>query len=808
MLNTTMKMPHYAFDEWRIIERKFEITNNYQNETIFALGNGYLGMRGTFEESYQGPDWPGLEGTYINGFYESEKINYPEIAYGYPEKSQTMLNVTNCKIIKLIVDDEEFNMMAGGTTDYHRELSFKEGLLRRSLIWSSPRGKKVKIDICRLISFVHQHWAVIRYEVTPLNFSGKIKLITALDGNVSNLTSEKDPRVGSGLQGRVLMVEQVKGEGDCGLIVQSTENSGLTLATAMLNRIETENRFAARNIAGEVSVQVEYEFTAAWNVGISLTKYIVMVTSKHDNADEIVARAEKEILQAEKMGFDGIKTSQMAFLADFWSRSDIEIKGAPAIQQGIRFNIFHLLQAVGRDGQTNIAAKGLTGEGYEGHYFWDTETYILPFFLYNNPGISRKLLEFRYNTLSHARERARQMSHQKGALFPWRTINGDECSTYFPGGTAQYHINADIALAVKRYMEATADWDFLINYGAEIIFETARVWADLGAFNPEKGNQFCINGVTGPDEYTAIVNNNCYTNLMARENFNYACQVAEWMKTNAPPQYEKLTGELGLARQELEFWKNAAEHMYIPYNPEKRIHLQDDDFLNRAPWDFENTPADKYPLLMHYHPLVIYRHQVCKQADLVLALFLLGWQFSKEQKQRDFDFYEKVTTHDSSLSICIFSIIASEIGYNEKAYQYFLDTVRTDLDDIHGNTRDGIHAANMAGAWMCLVNGFAGMRVYDGVLSFNPVLPDHWQEYSFRITLRNKVVKVTIKKSGIVFELLKGDQLALSCRGKQITLDSDLPAGRCHILYLKTSVMAASEHKPQKNRKHRNFYTK
>jgi alpha,alpha-trehalose phosphorylase len=769
MVKTTLNL-------WEVVENQFDIKNNFCNETIFAQGNGYLGMRGTFEEGYAGPDWPGVEGTYINGFYETETIKYPEIAYGYPEKSQTMLNVTDCKVVKVFIDDEEFNMLTGEITDYRRILSFKEGILSRSLVWSSPQGKKIKVDIERIISLVHQHWVAIRYEVTSLNFSGKIKIVTALNGDVTNLSSEKDPRVGSGLRGRVLEVKQIIGEDDFGVIVQQTQKSGLSLAAAMMNRIETGSPYTTQNKTGESTVEVEYQMDASPKTSIVLTKYLAVVTSlEMTDVKNLAVLAKKEVLKAAETGFDLIKQSQSDFLNDFWYRSDVTIEGDPAIQQGIRFNIFHLLQSVGRNGRTNIAAKGLTGEGYEGHYFWDTETYILPFFSYTYPEISRKLLEFRYNTLDKARERARQMAHSKGALFPWRTINGDECSTYFPGGTAQYHINADIAFAIKRYVEATGDYDFLIRYGAEILFETARLYADLGDFIPAKGNRFCINGVTGPDEYTALVNNNCYTNLMAKENLQYACQIAEWLKQNAISEYQRVVHNTGLEESELEAWKRAADEMYIPYDSKLKIHLQDDDFLNRAPWDFENTPSDKYPLLMHYHPLVIYRHQVCKQADLVLALFLLGNRFNLEDKRRNFDYYEKITTHDSSLSKCIFSIMASEIGDLDKAYRYFLETVRTDLDDIQKNTKDGIHAANMAGAWMCMVYGFAGMRVYDGVLSFNPVLPREWQKYQFRINIRESIIEITIDQKGAFFNLIQGNPLTLICNGERINLDGNCP---------------------------------
>lgn len=769
--NTIHSKQLYPYDEWNIIEDKFEVAHNYQNETVFALGNGYLGMRGNFEEGNPGEPETGLDGTYINGFYETETIKYPEIAYGYPEKSQTMLNVTNFKIIKLFLDDEEFNMLTGETTDYQRVLSFKEGILRRSLVWCSPKGKKVQISIERLISFRNPHLAAIRYQVTPLNFNGKIKLSSIMDGNVSNITTETDPRVGSGIHGKVLYVKETKNDENFGLIIQYTQNSKLTLACAMHNQIDTKTIYSVNSVANDTSVRSDFMIDAEMGSNIILTKYIAVVTTLDCLESEISAKAIHEATQAKEIGFQNIKNEQKQFLAEFWDKADVMIKGDPTLQQGIRFNIYHLLQSVGRDGKSNIAAKGLTGEGYEGHYFWDTETYILPFFLYNHPEISRKLLEYRYHTLDQARERARQMSHPKGALFPWRTINGEECSTFFPAGTAQYHINADIAFSIKKYIEATEDWDFLVKFGAEILFETARLWVDLGNFNPSKNNQFCINAVTGPDEYTAIVNNNCYTNLMAKENLEYAVKIAFWMKESAINDFQKLQTAIELTDAEIDFWKRIADNMYIPYEPGRQIHLQDDNFLDRKPWDFAHTPPENYPLLMHYHPLVIYRHQVCKQADLVLALFLLSQKFTLAQKKRDFDFYEKITTHDSSLSTCIFSIVANEVGYREKAYHYFMGTARMDLDNTHGNTKDGIHAANMAGTWMSLVNGFAGMRVDDDLLSFQPYLPDGWEEYSFKIIYRKRLIEITVNSNGATYKLLEGECLQIFHDQKPILLN-------------------------------------
>lgn len=748
-------------NSWSIVEKEFDVNNNYVNETLFAIGNGYLGMRGNLEEGYSGPKGTGLEGIYINGFYESAVIKYGEVAYGYAEKSQSMLNVTNSKIIKLYVEDEELDMLKGEVLDYERRLDFKAGVLKRSLVWRSPKGKEVRLHIERVVSLKHKHLAAIHYEVTPLNFSGSIKLISSIDGDVTNLTTENDPRVGSGLQGRVLSVEKKIQEKNFGAMVQKTENTGFALACAIEHELKCKQEYSIENIEEDLKISTIFKINAQANNTIMLNKYIVYTTSRDYEEVEILDRASEAVRRASKDGFEVIKEEQLSFLKDFWYRTDIRIKGDDLLQQGIRFNMFHLLQSAGRDGKTNIAAKGLTGEGYEGHYFWDTEIYILPFFLYSNPEISRKLLEYRYSILPKARERARVMSHKKGALYAWRTINGEECSAYYPAGTAQYHINADIAFAVKRYMEATQDSDFLVKFGAEILFETARLWADLGKFIESKGNRFCINEVTGPDEYTALVNNNCYTNLMARENLQYAYNTALWLKENHKEVYNSLIDKLDLQEDELSIWKKAADGMYVPYDEKLKIHPQDDSFLDKTPWDFENTPKENYPLLIHYHPLVIYRHQVCKQADLILAEFLLSNKFDMEQKRRDYDFYEKLTTHDSSLSACIFSIAASEAGYYDKAYKYFIETATMDLTNSHGNTKDGIHAANMAGTWMCLVNGFAGMRAYEDTLSFKPYLPEGWEEYSFKITYRGRLIEVRVNKEGALFNLLEGESVTL-----------------------------------------------
>lgn len=749
------------YDEWFIVEDEFSLDNNCNNETIFSIGNGYLGMRGNFEEGYSGPKETTLDGTYINGFYESEYIKYGEIAYGYAEKSQTMLNVTNSKIIELYIEGERFNLLTGKVKEYKRTLDLKNGVLKRTVLWESPNGKVVNIEIKRIASFNNKHLLAFDYRVTPVNFNGVIEIVSAIDGKVTNITSEKDPRVGAGFSGGVLSIEENSFKGTYGHLIQRTGNTKFSLICAMENCLNTDCQYLVNYETNEHRTGMVFSVQGEKGKTVVLNKYVAYVTSRDYEEEQLEKTAKKMLTAAKKSGFEKIEGEQRSYLDEFWLKSDIKIKGAPSLQQGIRFNMFHLLQSVGRDGKTNIAAKGLTGEGYEGHYFWDTETYILPFFLYSNPEISRKLLEYRYSILDKARERARIMNHSKGALFPWRTIDGEECSAYFPAGTAQYHINADIALAIKRYMEATEDEDFLINYGAEILFETARLWEDFGEYIEGKDNKFCINCVTGPDEYTAIVNNNFYTNLMAKENLQYASDIAQWLKNNKSSVLERISRKINLSWQEVDRWKNAADNMYLPYDSGLKIHPQDDSFLNKAVWDFENTPKDKYPLLMHFHPLVIYRHQVCKQADVVLATFLLSHKFSKEEKKRDYDYYERVTTHDSSLSTCIFSIVASEIGYHEKAYDYFIRTARMDLEDHHGNTKHGIHAANMAGTWMCVVNGFAGMRAAENSLSFSPYVPDGWEEYCFNVTFKGRTINVTVNKKGATYKLLQGSPISI-----------------------------------------------
>ena len=752
--------PIYKIEPWNITEEEFLLKNNYRNETTFSLANGYIGTRGTFEEAYDFDVETGLEGNFVNGFYESEHIRYGEWNFGFPTESQSLLNLPNAKIIKLFIEDEEFSMLTGEIEDYNRVLHMKEGRITRDLIWVSPKGKKVKISISRFVSFNNKNLMEIRYKVTPLNFSGNLKFISAIDANVENHTRKTNPLVDYGPFGKRLANDYIDSIKDELYYEGITLNSELSIACGALNKISSEN-FIRKNFKNYELCGVSYEFYAKENEEIILDKFIAYSTSLDMNCEKLHGFIKTVLSDAEEKGYIEAEREQKEYVEEFWRTADVIIEGDNALQQGIRFNLFHLMQSAGRDGKTGMGAKGLSGEGYEGHYFWDTEMYVLPVFVYTKPDLAKKLLDYRYFTLDKARERARVLGHDKGALYPWRTINGEEASTYFPLGTAQYHINADIAYAFKLYVDVNDDFDYLEDKAAEVLCETARVWADVGSFSEYVGNKYCICAVTGPDEYNAIVDNNFYTNLMARENLRDAIWALNKIKEKDKLAYDNLIKKIDLKDKE----------MYFPYDEKIGVYPLDDGFMKRKPWDDSKIPKEKRHLLYeNYHPLFIFRQRMSKQADAILAMYLHSNLFSIEELRKNYDFYQKVTLHHSSLSTCIFGILASQIGYDEEAYKYFSQSARMDLDDYHNNFYAGIHAANMAGTWQGIVNGFAGLRTNKGVLELNPTIPKEWNAYSFKIFYKKNLLEIKISKDEIEIRLLEGENLELYVYGEKVYL--------------------------------------
>ena len=744
--------PYYRVDDWIVETTRYSNGTQKRDETIFAVANGFLGVRANFERKLP-PG--GLKGTYLNAFYESAPIVYPEGAHALAKNRQTMLNVIDAQPIEIFLGGQGVGTHSSGTiSDFSQRLDMRTGIVTRSYVWSLE-ASRLRVIIERFVSFARENLFVQRVTLENLGTEGRLKVRSILDGNVSNQVAGDDPRVGSGFTGRVLKTERLEGRENLSTLVQRTDRTKFALACSTVTKLSRPAAPSAETGADEVATC--YEISLKKGEAVVLEKFAAYTQSLL-TPDSDLAKVSVELAQlGAEAGFEKLAHEHRAYLEDFWAGADVTVDGDPQLQQGIRFNLFHLLQSVGKNGRSNISAKGLTGEGYEGHFFWDTEVYVLPVFLFSKPLIARRLIEHRATMLPAARQRAAEMS-QKGALFAWRTIGGEETSAYYPAGTAQYHINADVFLALKRYLDVTGDRELLLSVGAEVLFETARLWADLGCFVPGRG--FCINSVTGPDEYSAVVNNNAYTNLMAKDHLEFAVETYRLLEREHGEFLKGLVKKINLTEVEIAQWSRAAAEMFLARDERLGIVKQDDSFLDRKPWDFKGTPKEKYPLLLNFHPLVIYRHQVLKQADTVLALLLQGDRFSRDEKKRNYDFYEPLTTHDSSLSTSIHAVVASELGYLDKAYDYFIHTSRTDLDDLHHNTGDGIHAAAMAGTWSGIVHGFAGMREHHdsvsstGYLSFNPRLPAAWKGYSFRIRYKSSLLLVEVQGAQVRYSNL------------------------------------------------------
>jgi alpha,alpha-trehalose phosphorylase len=778
-----LKPPPHDFppDEWNLIEKGFHPEFLAQLETMFALSNGYMGIRGCPEEG--GPN--AENSTLINGFYETWPIVYPEEAFGFAKTGQTIVNVTDSKIIKLFVDDELFWLPKANLLSFDRRLNMKSGTLDREILWETPAGKRVRIASRRLVSFANRHVAAISYLVTLPDSTAALVIASeiAVNGH-GGRGNGNDPRQTRALAGRVLHPRSGCASGRRIVLCHSTEKSSLSVACGIDHVLEAQCTQAAKISRAEDFGQVAFAIEARPNCPIHLVKYITYHTSDAASPEALCNRAEWTLDRVVALGFQELLASQERYMDDFWHRSDVRVRDVKKdrtnrstveIQQAIRFNLFHILQASARADDCGVPAKGLTGQAYEGHYFWDTEIYLMPFLIYTSPRIAKNLLTFRYRMLDKARSRAELLGH-RGAMFPWRTINGEEASAYYAAGTAQYHINAGIMYALRKYVQATGDEEFLRDYGAEMLVETARLWLDLGFYSDAKGGAFCINSVTGPDEYKAVVNNNAYTNLMARENLGYAAQTVERLRESEPDAYAALIRKTALDPGETEAWRRAAERMYVPYDEKRKIIPQDDSFLDREPWDFENTPEDRYPLLLFYHPLDIYRKQVIKQADVVLAMFLLGGAYSLDAKKRNFDFYDSLTTGDSSLSSSVEAIIAAQTGDVDKAILYGMSALLMDLADVGGNVNDGCHIASMGGSWMMLTYGLGGMRDHDGTLSFWPRrAPEDNAILRFPVTYRGQTLEVEIGQKQVEYTLRQGDSLVIRHETEEVQLTKDHP---------------------------------
>lgn len=772
----------FPIDEWRLVEVEPSDADVGVTETLFAVGNGYLGMRGNPEEGR--PSY--AHGTFINGFHEIWPIKHAEDAFGFAHTGQTIINVPDAKLMKIYVDDEPLVLSVADLDGYERALDFRSGLLTRTVIWRTPAGKRVRIRSSRMVSFTDRHLALMEIEVTLLSGGDAPVVVTSQivnrqDGYTDYRRPETrgeswDPRRSAAFNGRVLQPEFHWDQGRRMVMAYQTSSSGMTIAVGADHYIDTENPFEAiSSTEDDVGKQV-FRVEAAEGVPVVVRKAVAYHTSRGVPGEELSDRCRRTLDRVRDNGFEHYHDKQRAWLETFWRDADVEVEGQPHIQQAVRWCLFQLAQATARSDQLGIAAKGVTGSGYEGHYFWDTEVYLVPFLIYTAPGVARNALRFRVNLLPQARERAAVMS-QRGALYPWRTINGEEASAYYAAGTAQYHIDADVAFAFSKYRDLTGDTEFMYRDGAAVLVETARLWADLGFWRREAdGTQrFHIHGVTGPDEYTAVVNNNMFTNVMARANLRSAAALLREMRAEDAHAFQRVEESLGLDPAEIDEWEACAEGMVVPFDETFGIHPQDEKFLSSELWDLENTPDDKRPLLLNYHPLVIYRFQVLKQADVVLALFLQGDEFTDEEKRADFEYYDPITTGDSTLSGVVQSVMAAEVGYQDMAMQYFLSGLYVDLADLHSNARDGAHIASTGGVWNALVYGFGGLRDHQGRVCFDPRLPDEWTALTFPLRIRGSRLRVRLRADEMSFDVEEGAAVEVSVRGTQVVVQPGSP---------------------------------
>ncbi|SFQ31553.1 alpha,alpha-trehalose phosphorylase [Amycolatopsis arida] len=747
----------YECAPWELRWRGLAVSELHRTESTFALSNGHIGMRGTLEEG----EPRGLPGTYLNGFYESHGLPYAEAGYGYPEAGQTVVNVTDGKIIRLLVQDEPLDMRYGEAGHHERVLDFRAGTLRRTTDWTSPTGRTVRVRTERLVSFTQRAVAAIRYEVEPLD--GDLQLVVQSDllANEPIETQTGDPRVAAALEAP-LVAEYGVAEELRAVLVHHTARSGLRMAAAMDHEIVAPDGLRTGITAEDDLARLTVAVDVPLGERLCITKFLGYGWSAQRSAPALRAQVDAALAGAQQTGWHGLLAEQRAFLDQFWASADVEIDGDPELQQAVRFALFHVLQAGVRGESRAIPGKGLTGPGYDGHAFWDTEAFVLPPLTYTVPPAARDALRWRHSTLDKARDRARQLG-LRGAAFPWRSINGAECSAYWPAGTAAFHVNAAIADAVVRYVNATRDTEFEARYGTEILLETARLWCSLG--HHDKHGGFRIDGVTGPDEYSAVVDNNVYTNLMARRNLREAA--------NACERHQDVAEAYGVDDTEIAGWREAADKMAVPYDALLRVHPQAESFTRHAEWDFANTPPHHYPLLLNYPYFDLYRRQVVKQADLVLALHVCGDSFTPEEKARDFAYYEARTVRDSSLSAGTQAVVAAEVGHLDLAYDYLAEAALTDLHDLHSNVRNGLHMASLAGAWIATVAGFGGMRDHGGKLTFAPRIPSELDRIAFRMCFRDTSFEVEVRPGEARYTLLSGPPLELAHHGSRFTLGAE-----------------------------------
>ena len=749
----------FPVEPWHVRETRLELDLIAQSESVFALSNGHIGLRGNLDEG----EPHGIPGSYLAGFYEQRPLPYAEAGYGYPEDGQSLVDITNGKLIRLLVEDEPLDVRYGTLRSHERVLDLRAGTLERRLEWVSPAGKAVRVRSTRLVSFAHRAVAALCYEVEAVDVPLRLILQSELVANEVQPKLSGDPRVGAALDAPLQAVMQDR-EHDGALLVHRTRQSGLLLAAGMAHSIEGAEVVLEHDVRDDWA-RTTVACTLQPGETLRLVKMLAYGWSAQRSAPAVRDQVAAALSGARLSGWGGLADAQRAYLDDFWDVADVEVEGDPAIQQAVRFGLFHVLQAGARTERRAISAKGLTGPGYDGHAFWDTEGYVLPVLVATVPQAAADALHWRASTLATARDRAATLD-LSGAAFPWRTISGPECSAYWPAGTAGFHVGADIARAVELYRISTGDTTFEHEVGIDLLVETARLWSSLG--HHDRHGAWHVDGVTGPDEYSAVQDDNVFTNLMAARNLRAAAESCL--------RHPDRARDLRVTTEEAAGWRDAANAVCLPYDDELGVHQQSRGFTYLAEWPFE-AYLGRYPLLLHAAYVQLYRKQVVKQADLVLAMHWCGDAFTAEQKARNVDYYERRTVRDSSLSACTQAIMCAEVGHLELAHRYATEAALIDLRDLHNNSGDGLHMASLAGAWLSLVSGFGGLRHIGDQLLLDPALPDGITRLSFGMHWRGAVLRVTVRHGEVVLTS-RGDTIRLRLGEEELEVQDGSPVTR------------------------------
>ena len=750
----------FPIEPWHVRETRLDLNLLAQSESIFALSNGHIGLRGNLDEG----EPYGLPGSYLNSFYEIRPLPYAEAGYGYPEQGQTVVDVTNGKIMRLLVDDEPFDVRYGTLLEHERALDMRAGTLTRRTRWESPVGKQVRLRSTRLVSLAKRNVAAIEYVVEAVDEFVHVTVQSELVANEDQPQTSDDPRVSAVLTNPLEAVQHETID-RAALLIHRTRASHLMMAAGMDHEVEVPGRVEVKTEAGEDWARTTVICGLRPGQQLRIVKYLAYGWSSLRSRPALRDQVAGALIGGRYSGWQGLLDSQRAYLDDFWDSADVVVEGDPDLQQAVRFGLFHILQASARAERRAIPGKGLTGTGYDGHAFWDTEGFVLPVLTYTAPYAAADALRWRASTLPLAKERAALLNLQ-GAAFPWRTIHGEECSAYWPAGTAAWHVNADIAMAFERYRTVTGDHSLEKDCGLALLVETARMWHSLG--HHDRHGVWHLDGVTGPDEYTAVVRDNVFTNLMAAHNLRTAAE--------ACVRHAEAAHAMGVTTEETAGWRDAADAAHIPYDEELGVHPQCEGFTTLREWNFTENTA--YPLLMHEPYVRLYPLQVCKQADLVLAMQWQSHAFTREEKARNVDYYERRTVRDSSLSACTQAVMCAEVGHLELAHDYAHEAALIDLRDLHHNTRNGLHMASLAGTWTALVAGFGGLRDDEHTLQVSPHLPDGISRLRFGLRWRGFRLAVDANHTDVTYTLRDGPggELRIRHAGEDLTLSTETPS--------------------------------